>query len=74
MWQWSPGERLSVSPGAPLAAPASSWNSLIHQHSSEISCRKDIFIDCDKKKKGGGRAGGAARTPRVYDRSLHRRA
>lgn len=51
----SPGERLAVSPGAPWAVPAFSWNSLIHQHSSEISCRKDIFIDCDKKKRGGGR-------------------
>lgn len=37
--------------GAPGAAPASSWHSLIHQHSYQISCRKDFFIGCDKNKK-----------------------
>lgn len=34
--------------------PAFSWNSLIHQHSYEISCRKDFFIGCDKNPGSGG--------------------
>lgn len=37
--------------------PAFSWNSLIHQHSYKISCRKDIFIGCEKKRSGGSQIG-----------------
>lgn len=42
-----------------MVVPAFSWNSLIHQHSYEISCRKDFFIGCDKNPgNGGSRMGG----------------
>lgn len=46
-------------PGPPMVVPAFSWNSLIHQHSYEISCRKDFFIGCDKNPGSGGSRIGA---------------
>lgn len=47
------------SPGPPMVVPAFSWNSLIHQHSYEISFRRTFFIGCDKNPGSGGSRIGA---------------